>query len=55
MAETCKYELYSKIFHQNSHAVFTRMRAENPIFKQFGLDGKTPIWFVTRYADAQQE
>lgn len=54
MAETRKYELYSKEFRQNSHAVFTRMRAENPIFKQIGLDGKTHIWFVTRYADAQQ-
>ncbi len=54
MVETRKYELYSKEFRQNSHAVFARMRAEAPIFKQIGLDGKTPIWFVTRYADAQQ-
>jgi cytochrome P450 len=54
MAELRRYELYSKEFRQNSHAIFSRMRAENPIFKQIGLDGKTPIWFVTRYADAQQ-
>ncbi len=54
MTETRKYELYSKEFRQDSHAVFARMRAEDPIFKQIGLDGKTPIWFVTRYAEAQQ-
>jgi cytochrome P450 len=27
------------------------MRAENPIHCQPGLDGETPIWFVTRYDD----
>jgi cytochrome P450 len=27
---------------------------EAPIIKEIGLDGETPIWFVTRYAAAQQ-
>lgn len=54
MATPRKYELYSKEFRRNSHAVFAQMRAEDPIFKQSGLDGETPIWFVTRHADAQQ-
>jgi cytochrome P450 len=30
------------------------MRAESPLIKQIGLDGETPIWFVTRHAEAQQ-
>jgi len=54
MSSTRKYELYSKEFRQNSHAVFARMRADAPLMKQAGLDGETPIWFVTRHAEAQQ-
>lgn len=54
MSATRKYELYSKEFRQNSHAVFAQMRAEAPLIKQIGIDGETPIWFVTRYAEAQQ-
>ena len=54
MTATRKYELYSKEFRQNSHAVFAQMRASDPVFKQAGLDGSTPIWFVTRYDEAQQ-
>jgi len=54
MTEARKYELYSKEFRENSHAVFARMRADDPVFKQIGLDGKTPIWFVTRYDGVQQ-
>jgi len=30
------------------------MRANDPVFKQAGLDGNTPIWFVTRYDEVQQ-
>jgi cytochrome P450 len=54
MAETRKYELYSHEFRQNSHAVFAQMRANDPVLKQAGLDGTTPIWFITRYAEVQQ-
>jgi len=51
---TRKYELYSKEFRQNSHAIFSQMRADDPVFKQAGLDGSTAIWFVTRYEEVQQ-
>jgi cytochrome P450 len=54
MSTTRKYELYSKDFRKNSHEVFAQMRMEAPVIKQAGLDGETPIWFVTRYAEAQQ-
>ena len=54
MSLTRKYELYSQEFRQNSHAIFAQMRAEDPILKQVGIDGETPIWFVTRYLEAQQ-
>jgi cytochrome P450 len=27
------------------------MRAQDPVFCQPGIDGKTPIWFVTRHDD----
>ena len=46
-----KYDLYSPAFRADPYAVFARMRAENPVFAQPGLDGKTPIWFVTGYDD----
>ena len=54
MRETRKYELYSKYFRQNSYAVFAQMRANDPVIQQTGMDGSTPIWFVTRYDEAQQ-
>ena len=54
MSAIHKYDLYSKEFHRNSHAIFAQMRAEDPIFRQAGLDGETPIWFVSRYAEVQQ-
>lgn len=54
MSATRKYELYSKEFRQNSHAVLAQMRMDAPLIKQTGIDGKTQICFVTRYAEAQQ-
>lgn len=54
MSATRKYDLYSKEFHKYSHTIFAQMRAEDPVFKQAGLDGETPIWFVSRYAEVQQ-
>lgn len=54
MSATRKYDLYSKEFHEYSHTIFAQMRAEDPVFKQAGLDGETPIWFVSRYAEVQQ-
>jgi cytochrome P450 len=46
-----KYDLYSAAFRADPFAVFARMREEDPVFSQPGLDGTTPIWFVTGYDD----
>ena len=48
-----KYDLYSPAFRQHSYTTFARMRREDPVFQQPGLDGETPIWFVTRFAEAE--
>jgi cytochrome P450 len=47
-----KYDLYSDAFRANTYATFARMRAQDPVLCQPGLDGESPIWFVTRYDDA---
>ena len=48
-----KYDLYSEEFFQNAYATFDRMRENDPVVCQPGLDGETPIWFVTRFAEAE--
>jgi cytochrome P450 len=48
-AET--YDLYSHDFRVATHETYARMRDHDPIHRQPGLDGETPIWFVTRYED----
>jgi cytochrome P450 len=47
-----KYDLYSDAFRADTYATFARMREDDPVFCQPGLDGETPIWFVSRYDDA---
>jgi cytochrome P450 len=47
-----KYDLYSDAFRANTYTTFARMRAQDPVLCQPGLDGESPIWFVTRYDDA---
>ncbi len=49
-----KYEIYNEQFRRQAHAVYARMRAEDPVLQQPGIDGETPIWFVTRYAEVEQ-
>jgi cytochrome P450 len=51
MAATRKYDLYSDRFRAETYATFARMRADDPVFCQPGIDGETMIWFVTRYED----
>jgi hypothetical protein len=46
-ATTRKYDLYSDDFYANAYATFAQMREHDPVFCQPGLDGETPIWFVT--------
>ena len=47
-----KYELYDDAFRSDPYRVFAQMREHDPVFSQPGLDGESPIWFVTRYEDA---
>lgn len=54
MATERKYELYDDQFRRHAHEVYARMRAEDPVLQQPGIDGETPIWFVTRYAEVEQ-
>jgi cytochrome P450 len=49
-----KYDLYSQEFYRSAHELYASLRQEDPVFLQAGLDGKTPIWFVTRYEDVEQ-
>src|SRR5262245_9420954 len=51
METSQKYDLYSSDFRETTHATYARMRRDDPVLRQPGIDGKTPIWFVTRYDD----
>jgi len=51
MAPPPKYDLYSDEFRAQTYETFARMRADDPVLRQPGLDRETPIWFVTRYED----
>ena len=51
MSTTQRYDLYSPEFRARTHETYARMREESPVHLQPGLDGETPIWFVTRYQD----
>ena len=51
MSSTRRFDLYSHDFRLTTHATYARMREESPVHLQPGLDGETPIWFVTRYDD----
>jgi len=50
---TRKYDLYSDAFRADTYATFAQMREQDPVLCQPGLDGESPIWFVTRYDDAE--
>ncbi len=49
--EKTKYDLYSDAFRATTHETYAAMREHDPILRQAGLDGETPIWFLTRYED----
>jgi cytochrome P450 len=51
VSTTRRYDLYSPEFRATTHETYARMRDESPVHVQPGLDGETPIWFVTRYDD----
>ena len=49
--EERKYDLYSDEFRASTHETYATMREQDPVLRQPGLDGTTPIWFVTRHDD----
>ena len=49
----CTYDLYSQSMKNDPYPVFDRMRQDDPVFSQPGIDGKTTIWFLTRYDDVE--
>ncbi len=51
MATSRRYDLYSSDFRETTHETYARMRRDDPVLQQPGIDGETPIWFVTRYED----
>lgn len=46
-----KYDLYSDRFRAETYSTFAEMRERDPVVCQIGLDGESPIWFITRYDD----
>jgi len=46
-----RYDLYGPEFRADPYSVFAQMRERDPVLRQAGLDGETPIWFVTRHED----
>ena len=52
MATTRKYDLYSPEFRAQTYETFERMRRDDPVFAQPGIDGQTMIWFVTSHEAA---
>jgi cytochrome P450 len=53
MANEQKYELYSQSFKSHAYATYAQMRADAPVFQQPGMDGTTPIWFITGFQDVE--
>jgi len=47
------YDLYSQSMKQDPYPIFDRMRQDDPVFAQPGIDGTTLIWFLTRYDDVE--
>jgi cytochrome P450 len=46
-----KYDLYSDRFRTETYSIFAEIREQDPVLCQIGLDGESPIWFITRYED----
>jgi cytochrome P450 len=52
VATARKYDLYSDRFRAETYETFARMREEDAVFCQPGIDGETMLWFVTRHDEA---
>jgi hypothetical protein len=51
MTDSRRYDLYGDASKRDPNATFAAMCREAPLQRQAGLDGTTPIWYVTRSAD----
>lgn len=49
-----KYDLYSETAKKNPYLTYAQMRDNDPVHVQPGMDGQTPVWWVTRYEDVEQ-
>ena len=50
-AKARKYDLYNDEFRVATHETFARMRAQDRVFLQPGVDGETMLWLVSRNDD----
>lgn len=48
---TRAYNLFGPEFKANPYPTYAAMRAEDPFHRRTATDGKTNIWFITRYDD----
>jgi cytochrome P450 len=48
-----KYDLYSQYFSRHAYEILATLRREDPIVQLPGIDGQTPIWFVSRFEDVE--
>ncbi|MFN8492787.1 MAG: hypothetical protein U0350_34610 [Caldilineaceae bacterium] len=53
MTETTHYDLYSPTFKANPYPTYAAMREQTPVCHNPGLDGKSLLWFITRYEDGE--
>lgn len=48
---TRPFNLFGPAFKANPYPTYAAMRAESPFHRRTATDGKTNIWFITRYDD----
>ncbi len=48
-----RFDIYSAEAKRKIHEIFSQMRTEATWYHQPGLDGETPIWFVSSYEDVE--
>lgn len=53
MTETTHYDLYSPTFKADPYPTYAAMREQAPVCHNPGLDGKSLLWFITRYEEAE--
>lgn len=46
-----KYDLFGPDFKANPYPTYAALRAASPIHRRLSADGKSAIWFLTRYDD----